>query len=47
MKIMKIEKEKVVALSYTLTVDGKVADSATAERPLEYTHGKGMLLPKF
>lgn len=44
---MKIEKEKVVALSYTLTVDGKVADSANAEQPLEYTHGKGMLLPKF
>lgn len=44
---MKIEKNKVVALSYTLTVDGKVADSASADRPLEYTHGAGMLLPKF
>ena len=44
---MKIEKNKVVALSYTLKVDGKVADSATADKPLEYTHGAGMLLPKF
>ena len=44
---MKIEKNKVVALSYTLKVDGQVADSASAEKPLEYTHGTGMLLPQF
>ncbi len=44
---MKIEQNKVVALSYTLTVDGAVADKASAEKPLEYIHGKGMLLPKF
>ena len=44
---MKVEKNRVVALSYTLVVDGEVADQATAERPLEYIHGTGMLLPRF
>ena len=44
---MKVEQNKVVALSYTLIVDGAVADKASAEKPLEYIHGKGMLLPKF
>lgn len=44
---MKVDKNKVVALSYTLTVDGAVADKAPAERPLKYIHGKGMLLPRF
>lgn len=44
---MKIEKNRVVALSYTLVVDGAIADQATAERPLEYIHGTGMLLPRF
>lgn len=44
---MKVEKNRVVALSYTLVVDGAVADKATAEKPLEYIHGTGMLLPRF
>lgn len=44
---MKIEKNKVVALSYQLEVDGKIADKASSESPLEYIHGTGMLLPKF
>ena len=44
---MKIEKEKVVALSYELEVEGKIADKAGSEAPLEYIHGTGMLLPKF
>lgn len=44
---MKVDKNKVVALSYTLTVDGKTADHAGAEKPLEYIHGTGMLLPRF
>ncbi len=44
---MTVDKNKVVALSYTLTVDGKTADQATAEKPLEYIHGTGMLLPRF
>ncbi len=44
---MKIDQNKVVALSYELTVDGAVADKASAEKPLEYIHGQGMLLPRF
>lgn len=44
---MKVEKNKVVAVSYELTVEGKTADKAGSEAPLEYIHGTGMLLPKF
>lgn len=44
---MKVEKNKVVAVSYELQVEGKLADKAGSEAPLEYIHGTGMLLPKF
>ena len=44
---MKIQKNKVVAVSYELEVEGKTADKAGSEAPLEYIHGTGMLLPKF
>lgn len=44
---MKIEQNKVVAITYTLIVDGKEADKATEERPLDFIFGTGMLLPKF
>lgn len=44
---MKIGKEKVVAVSYELEVEGQIADKAGADAPLEYIHGTGMLLPKF
>lgn len=44
---MKISENKFVSLAYTLTVDGRVADQATAERPLSFVYGAGMLLPKF
>ena len=44
---MKIQKNKVVAVSYELEVEGKIADKAGSEAPLEYIHGTGMLLPKF
>ena len=44
---MKITQDKVVALTYELEVEGKIADKATAERPLEYIQGTGMLIPKF
>ena len=44
---MKIEREKFVAISYTLTVDGQIADQATKEQPLTFVHGIGLLLPKF
>ena len=44
---MKVQKDHVVAVSYELNVDGKIADKATSEAPLDYIHGTGMLLPKF
>ena len=44
---MKVDKNKVVALTYELNVEGKIADKATEDRPLEYIHGTHMLLPKF
>lgn len=44
---MKVENKKVVSLTYELIVDGTLADKADENRPLEYIHGTGMLLPKF
>lgn len=49
---MKIEEKKVVTLQYDLYVDGEngheeVMEQATAERPLVYCHGEGMMLPAF
>ena len=47
---MKIEKNTVVALSYTLYKDnenGEVLEVCKAEKPLEFLFGAGMLLPKF
>ena len=44
---MKVENKKVVSLTYELIVDGVLADKADENRPLEYIHGTGMLLPKF
>lgn len=44
---MKINKNKVVALTYTLVVDGVEADKCTEERPLDFIYGTGSLLPKF
>lgn len=44
---MIINKNKVVALSYELIVDGSLADKADSENPLTYIQGTGMLLPKF
>lgn len=44
---MKVEKNKVVALSYALEVEGKIADKADSSKPLEYIQGMHMLLPKF
>lgn len=43
---MKIEQNKVVEFSYELEVDGQVVDHTTKERPLDYIHGTGSLLPK-
>lgn len=44
---MTIQDEKVVALTYTLQVDGQVRDQATEANPLEFIFGLGYLLPKF
>ena len=43
---MKIEQNKVVEFYYELEVEGKVVDQTTKERPLDYIHGTGSLLPK-
>lgn len=44
---MKIDKNKVVELVYTLTVDGELTDKTTEDRPLDFIFGTGSLLPKF
>ena len=43
---MKITQNSVVEFSYELEVDGQVVDHTTKERPLDYIHGTGSLLPK-
>ena len=44
---MKVENTKFVAVNYTLTVDGQIADQNPEGQPLEFVCGAGMLLPKF
>ena len=47
---MKIEKDKVVSVSYELKTkgkDGEVVDMAYEESPLNFIYGAGMMLPKF
>lgn len=49
---MKIENNKFVAVTYNLIVgeaegDATVMETATAERPLAFIPGLGMMLPKF
>ena len=49
---MKVENQKVVTLQYDLYVDGEngqeeLMEKATAEAPLVYCHGEGMMLPAF
>ena len=43
---MKIRQNKVVEFVYELEVDGQVVDKTVKERPLDYIHGTGSLLPK-
>ena len=43
---MKITANKVVEFTYELEVDGNIVDRTTKERPLDYIHGTGNLLPK-
>ncbi len=43
---MKITQNKVVEFCYELEVDGQVVDHTTKEKPLDYIHGTGCILPK-
>lgn len=43
---MKIAQNTVVEFRYDLEVDSQVVDKTTKERPLDYIHGTGCLLPK-
>ena len=43
---MKIAQNTVVEFCYELEVDGQIVDKTTKERPLDYIHGTGGLLPK-
>lgn len=44
---MKIGENAFVSLTYTLEVDGEVADQTTEENPLEFIYGAGFLIPAF
>ena len=47
---MKIEKFKVVSVTYDLRTDGfdgQIIESATQENPLQFIFGIGMMLPAF
>ena len=44
---MKIGKESFVSITSKLTVDNEVIENVTAERPLEFIFGAGLLLPAF
>ncbi len=45
---MQIGKNKVVSLTYTLTLqNGDIADTATQEEPFTFIHGIGGTLPHF
>ncbi len=43
---MKIAQNTVVEFAYELEVDGQIVDRTTKEKPLDYIHGTGSLLPK-
>jgi FKBP-type peptidyl-prolyl cis-trans isomerase SlyD len=43
---MKVEKNYVIAIDYTLTDDtNQVIDSSSGQEPLEYLHGHGGIIP--
>ncbi len=44
---MKISDNKVVAVAYHLTVDGKTVDKSPEGQPLEYIHGTHMMIAGF
>lgn len=41
---MKVAKDKVVAIDYTLTVQGDLVDTTDGSEPLEYLHGHGNIV---
>lgn len=49
-KRMEVAKNKMVTVTYDLMIDdheGEMIEQATAERPLKFLYGAGMMLPKF
>ena len=43
---MKVEKDKVVSMHYTLALDsGDVIDSSEGREPLQFIYGRGMIIP--
>jgi len=47
---MAISKNKMVSLTYDLRIggaEGELIEQATAERPLSFVYGAGIMLPKF
>jgi FKBP-type peptidyl-prolyl cis-trans isomerase SlyD len=42
---VKVAKDKVVSIDYTLTVNGEVVDSSQDGGPLTYLHGHGNIVP--
>jgi FKBP-type peptidyl-prolyl cis-trans isomerase SlyD len=42
---VKVAKDKVVSIDYTLTVQGEVVDTSTGSEPLVYLHGHGSIIP--
>jgi len=42
---LKVNDGHVVAMEYTLKVDGEVADSSEGREPLQYIHGAGNIIP--
>jgi FKBP-type peptidyl-prolyl cis-trans isomerase SlyD len=48
--LWQLQKTKMVSLTYDLRIDGmdgELIEQATAERPLTFIYGTGMMLPKF
>ncbi len=43
---MKIAKDTVVSVSYSLEVKGKEIENVKADNPLKFIFGSGMLHPK-
>lgn len=42
---MNVTKDKVVSITYTLTVNGEVVDESEAGEPLVYLHGHSNIIP--